>query len=204
VNRLALCTFTLALSALLLPAAALAKGASEAEIAGPGLSEPIALAGSGEPGSGEELGGIAEAAGFFAAVFGQTPDPLLSKRPTGDLGPRYTITYVMPGPAGEEDTLVQDVYPYAKPHPVTYTEPGQRFWTTERTRGGWFVAYYTSLEDQLVAAGLPDEPPVGGGGGGDGLPWVTVSVVAALGVGVALVAVAVAAVRRRPRAAAAS
>ena len=50
-------------------------------------------------------------------------------------GPRYTITYTMPGPRTSE--LRQDVYPYAKPNPVTDTAPGQRYFGSQRTVGGW-------------------------------------------------------------------
>lgn len=162
--------------AVLAPPAALAKGASEATITGPGLDRPITMAGEGQAG-GEALMEIAGQAGFFPAVFAQTPDPMLDRRPTGELGPRYRITYVMPGPNNESDELLQDVYPYAKPAPVSYTKPGQRFWTTERTRGGWFVAS-SSLRDKLVAAGLPSTPPAGGDTGD--VPWAVVGAVAAL------------------------
>ena len=55
-----------------LPSTALGKGASEATITGPGLSDPVSLAGEGQPG-GAALMQIAEAAGFFPAVFTQTP-----------------------------------------------------------------------------------------------------------------------------------
>jgi len=43
VKRLVLVPVAVALVAALIPAAALAKGASEAEIAGPGIDEPISL-----------------------------------------------------------------------------------------------------------------------------------------------------------------
>jgi hypothetical protein len=145
-------------AAALAPGLALGKGASTATIAGPGLESPIRLGGSGEPGSGDELGRIAESAGFFQAVFGQTPDPMRAHRPRGILGPRYRITYVMPGPNGRAGRIRQDVYPYAKPAPVTHMAAGQRFWTTEQTRGGWFVAARV-LKKQLVAAGLPARAP---------------------------------------------
>lgn len=172
---------------VLVPTAALAKGASEATITGPGLGDGITLAGEGRPG-GETLMELAEHAGFFAAVFARTPNPLLSQRPEGELGPRYTIEYAMPGPGNELDVIRQHVYPYAKPEPVTYTKPGQRFWTTERTVGGWFVAD-TLLRDGLVAVGLPESPPTSGSDGGS-MPWTgvaLVAVVAALGALAALV-----------------
>ena len=67
------------LAAAVLPSVAGGKVASEATIVGPGLEEPIALQGSGEPESGAQLGEIAEASGFFPAVFRQTPDPMLAR-----------------------------------------------------------------------------------------------------------------------------
>ena len=200
-RRVVLWTCLVAFAAAAIPTAALAKGASEAVITGPGLGGPIRL-GPGEPGSSTELADIAQSAGFFAAVFGQTPDPIALDRPEGPLGPKYTITYVMPGPDNQRSELVQAVYPYAKPDPVTYTEPGQRFWTTERTHGGWYVATFEPLKDQLIAAGLPATAPAVGsdGGGGDEFPWIIVGVLAALGVA-ALVALTAAGRRHRPAAA---
>jgi hypothetical protein len=194
-KRFVLVPLAISLIAALVPAAALAKGASEAEITGPGLDEPITLAGEGQPG-GEQLMGIAEALGFFPAVFSQTPDPMLDTRPAGALGPKYRITYVMPGPNNELDELVQDVYPYAEPNPVSYMKPGQRFWTTERTRGGWFVAATSFAKDELVAAGLPRTAP--GTGDGDGFPVLLVGFGVALAAAFALVVLAAVRIRRRP------
>lgn len=177
-----------------LPTVALGKGASEAKITGPGLATPIFLAGEGQVG-GEQLTRIAEVAGFFPASFGQVPDPMVDTRPSGDLGPRYRITYLMPGPDNELDTIRQDLYPYARPSPVSYTPPGQSFFGTERTRGGWFVAPMSSLKDALVEAGLPQDPPTAGGG--SALPWNVVGLLAALG-GLLLGALAVVVLGRRP------
>lgn len=152
-KRLSQVTVVLAALAVLAPAGALAKGASEATIVGPGLDAPISIVND----TGE-LTKIAESAGFFPAVFARIPDPMLDERPAGDLGPKFTITYVMPGPGGEVSRIGQDVYPYASPAPVSYVEPGQPFWTTDRTRGGWYVGF-SDLKDRLVAAGLPESPP---------------------------------------------
>lgn len=163
-----------ALAALLAPASALAKGASEATITGPGLGDGITLAGEGEA-NGEQLGQLAETAGFFMAVYGSYPSTLEDARPKGELGPRYTIEYTMPGPNNELDVIVQDLYPYANPSPVTYMPAGQRFFTTERTIGGWFVAS-ALLKDQLIAAGLPQSPP-GGSPDDGGAPWTVVALV---------------------------
>jgi hypothetical protein len=168
-------------AALAAPAAAFAKGASEATITGPGLGDGLTLAGEGQQG-GEELMQIADSAGFFMTVFGSYPSSLEDARPKGDLGPRYTIEYTMPGPNNELDVIVQDAYPYARPSPVTYMAAGQHFFTTERTVGGWFVAS-TVLKDQLVAAGLPESPPSGGADDG-ATPWVPIgAIVLVLGLG---------------------
>ena len=193
-KRFVLVPLAIALVAASVPAAALAKGASEAEITGPGLDEPITLAGEGQTG-GEQLMRIAEALGFFPAVFSQIPDPMLDTRPAGALGPKYRVTYVMPGPNNEVDELVQDVYPYAEPNPVSYTKPGQRFWTTERTRGGWFVAATQLARDELVTVGLPRSAP--GTGDGDGFPAVLVGFGVAMAAMFGLVVLAIRA-RRRP------
>lgn len=182
------------LVAALVPGFGWAKGVSEAEITGPCLDEPISLGGEGQPG-GAKLMHIAQAAGFFPAVFAQSPDPMLAERPARALGPKYTITYVMPGPNNELDQLVQDIYPFAEPQPVSYTEPGQRFWSTEQTRGGWFAA--TPLKDELVALGLPETPPPLGPEGRE-FPWMLVGVLALAGATLGLAALAVLLIRRRP------
>jgi hypothetical protein len=191
-KRFVLVPLAIALVAALVPTASLAKGASEAEIVGPGLDNPVSLP-SDE--AGGLLEGVAGAAGFFPAVFAQSPDPMLDERPAGVLGPKYTVTYVMPGPGGELDRLVQDLYPFADPAPVSYTESGQRFWSTERTRGGWFVAP-AHLKDLLVSAGLPQNPPLGDGD--SGLPWMFGGLAIALAAGLALVVLAAIRIRRRP------
>jgi hypothetical protein len=198
-KRLAFAVLTAALAALLLPVFAFAKGASEATIVGPGLDEPVTLAGEGRAG-GEALMRLADAAGFFPAVFVQSPDPMLDDQPEGTLGPGYTITYTMPGPAGE-DRIVQTLYPYATPSPVTYVAPGQRFFGTEETRGGWFTAGQTML-DHLVAAGLPREAPVTGDDGS--FPWAMTTIAAVALAGILVLALALAgvlALRRRTHAA---
>lgn len=187
-------SLVLAALGVLAPGTALGKGASEATISGPGLGDPLTLPGEGQPG-GDALMRIAEAAAFFPAVFGQSPDPMLDEQPAGSLGPKYTVTYVMPGPDNELDELVQSIYPYASPSPVTYVEPGQPFWTTEKTRGGWYVAG-TTLRDQLVAAGLPDDPP---GSAPAETPWKVLGPAMALVFVTALGFLATFLIRRRPQ-----
>ena len=141
-----------ALAALVLPTAALAKGPDEATITGPGLAKAIVISGPEEDGS--PMMAFAEAAGFFPAVFGQQPDPMLPGRPKGDLGPRYTIEYNVPagGEGPPNFRIRQDLYPYAQPYAVTYTKAGQEIFDMT-TRGGWWTD--SSLKDHLVALGLP-------------------------------------------------
>jgi hypothetical protein len=191
-KRLALVPVAVALVAALAPASAPAKGASRAEITGPDLDGSITLSAGGLR---SKLGMLAQETGFYPAVFSQIPDPMLAEQPEGVLGPRYRITWVMPGPDGLADRIGQDLYPYATPSPVTYVEPRQSVFGTERTHGGWYVAA-RSLRDDLVAVGLPRTPPAGDDG--SGLPWTVVGVLGAIGLGLALVTVAAVRVRRKP------
>jgi hypothetical protein len=165
---------------LALPAAALAKGPSEAVVTGPGLDDDngVAIANLGDD---SDLTGLS---GFFPATFGQSPDPMLASAPEGELGPKYTIRYTVPAPSGADNTILQDVYPYADPSPVTYMPPGQKFFDTERTRGGWYVST-PGLRNLLVHAGLPADSPTATGGSSDTAfwPWLVgaLALVAALG-----------------------
>jgi hypothetical protein len=149
--------------ALVVPGVALAKGASEATIEGPGLDGAIVITGDGESGA-STLGHLAELAGFFPAVFERTPNPMLDTQPGTDLGARYAVRWVMPGPSGES-VIRQDLYPYAKPFPVSYTKPGQRFWDGQRTHGGWYQST-PDLKRTLMQIGIPARAPSSGGGGG--------------------------------------
>ena len=179
-----------ALAALVATAPAAAKGPSTASLSGPGLDHALPIKGEGESGPGTPLGSLVELGGFFPQVFLQVPDPTRRTRPAGDLGPRYRITYRVPGPHGTS-TLVQDVYPYAKT-PVTYMTPDQRFWGVNHTHGGWFVAG-PGLKVTLVAAGLPESPPPAASGGS--FPWIW------LGAGILAVVVLLAFVLSRRRSA---
>ena len=181
--------------ALVLPAAVCAKGPVEATIAGPGLDGAIAVPGDGEDGGTSPLGRLVESGGFFPLAFGQTPDPTTRQRPKGDLGPRYTVTYELPGPSGVAK-LTAELYPYAD-QPVVHMAPGQAFFDGQRTRGGWILAA-DGLRPALAALGLSETPPTGGGDS-DVLPvdgrLVGVLVAAAL----VLAAAAALIVARRPR-----
>jgi hypothetical protein len=194
--------FLLAIAALVLPATAVGKGPSGASIDGPGSGGGINITGNGESG-GTPLGNLTEQAGFFAAAFGQEPNPMVASRPKGELGPKYTITYTVPGPNNELDKLTQDVYPYAKPGPLTYMKPGQKFFGTEQTRGGWYQAP-ALLKETLIEAGLPKVAPSGSGSDG-GTALFTAELLSALAAAALLLGAAtVIFLRRRERAAAAA
>jgi len=143
-----------AVAALTLPTVAVAKGPSGASIDGPGTGGSLKF--SSDESGGGTLGTLTEQTGIFPALFGQTPDPMQTSRPQGDLGPRYTITWTVPTGKGKADRVKQDVYPYATP-PLTYMAPGQEIFDTE-TRGGWFRSD-EGLKQTLVAAGLPTTAP---------------------------------------------
>lgn len=185
----------LAIAALSFPATALGKGPSAASIDGPGSGGGITFTGGGESG-GTPLGDLTQQSGFFPAVFRQTPDPMLESRPKGDLGPKYTVTYTVPGPNNEVWKLRQDVYPYATPGPVTYMEPGQTVFHTEGTRGGWFQAD-PALKETLVAAGLPSTASAGASSGSSSFP-TTLLVLLAAGLLLAMATAVVVHRRERP------
>jgi hypothetical protein len=167
-RRLLLLATVGTLAALAVSATASAKGPTAASVTGPGLDRALPVKGEGEGGGGTPLGSLVESGGFFPQVFGQTPDPTTRTRPAGDLGPRYRVVYRVPGPSGIS-RLTQDVYPFAKPSPMTHMRTGQRFWGSQRTHGGWFVAE-AGLKRALVKAGLPKSPPAASDNGGS-FPW---------------------------------
>jgi hypothetical protein len=186
----------LVIAALVVPAAALGKGPSAATVNGPGAGGGISFGGNGGAG-GTALGNLANHSGLYSAVFRQEPDPMLQGRPNGDLGPKYTIVWTVPGPNKELWKLRQEVFPYASPAPVTYMEPGQQVYD-QQTRGGWFQADAT-LKQTLVAAGLPSTVS-GASSGSSDFPTTLVTVSTA----VLLAAMATALlIRRRARPAAA-
>jgi hypothetical protein len=188
------------LVALVLPATAAAKGPSKAAIAGAGVAT-IRI--SGAEGSSTPFWRFVEAAGWFEAAWG--PSRLPQTPPQGELGPRYTITWTVPS----SSKLYQDVYPYAKPYPVTYMPRGQKIWGTP-VKGGWFVGG-AKLKKALSRVGIPaqaPQPPLAAAShtplpaqhaSGSGLSALDLGAIAA---GVGLVALAlVVAIRaiRRPR-----
>jgi hypothetical protein len=185
----------LAITALALPATALGKGPSGASIDGPGDGGGITFTGGRNSG----LFNLTEQTGLFPAVFAREPDPMLDGRPHGDLGPKYTITWTVPGPNNETWKIQQDVYPYATPAPVTYMKPGQTvFQIPGGTRGGWFQAD-SRLKETLVSAGLPATPIADS----SDTTSLSTNLFSALAVALFLIAATAVVLRRRGRPAAA-
>ena len=177
-------SFVLVLAALTLPTAALAKGPSEGAISGPGFSKTVQVLNDGGPGT--PGGDLTQEAGFFPAAFGQSPDPMLHAKPSGSLGPRYTVVWTVPGNGGRP--IRQVLYPYAVGGAVTYTRPGQPIFGMA-TRGGWYRD--PNLKQTLVGVGLPASAPDTSGG----TSWALIAGLAAAGVAVSIVL----ALRRRQR-----
>lgn len=181
-------------AALLAPGVASAKGPSGATVTGPGLVLPLVIDGYGEGDSATPLGILVMDGGFFAQTFAQTPKTTLRSRPKGPLGPRYEVTYTLPGGSAGDAILRQDLYPYARKGPVTYMAPGQKFWETNSTRGGWYRGT-AQLKRALVNAGLAASAPSRTTTRGNALP-----VALGAGAGAAVAAVGFALVYRRRRA----
>jgi hypothetical protein len=160
-KRRVLAVAALAALLLLVPTAAQAKGVSAATISGGGPGGlpggPITLKGNGEPGSGTDLGMLAEGAGVFAVMF-EDGGEALPAAPTDRLGPRYTITWTMADDLGKNRQVLQHVYPYAAGGPVTFMPPGQPIFDTTTT-GGWYQGF-DGLRAQLIDLGLPNRDPL--------------------------------------------
>jgi hypothetical protein len=188
---------------LVLSAPALGKGPIQATIDGPGLGSQLQIGSWDNWGDDDALAPhqpvmqFSEAAGFFAAAFGGDVARTLSRKPNGALGPRYVVEYGVPGPDNDRFRIVQDLYPYAEPDPVTFMPPGQPLFETDGTRGGWFVAT-PALMDVLVDAGLPAGAPGSGSTASDSR-WTIVGPLLVLGALFVAWGLVVAVTRRRPQ-----
>ena len=148
-------TLTLAVLCLLaFTATALAKGPTEAVVSGPGLREPLRLTWPSDGRSGSPMEVLVNGGGFFQVAAGGQSNRILRRSPTARLGRRYLVRYLFPRPSGPGDWVRQELYPFAKGGPVTYTPPRQRMYGASRTRGGWFRAT-PRLTRVLLAVGLP-------------------------------------------------
>jgi hypothetical protein len=132
----------------------MAKGPSQGIITGPGLAGPIRLREPGVRTIDVELWRVVRQSGFFAGAWGDDDHHRLVERPVGYLGPRYTITYAMGLSDRDPDRIVQYVYPFAEPLPITYMPAEQTYWGTSETVGAWYAARI-GLRKTLIGLGLP-------------------------------------------------
>jgi hypothetical protein len=150
---------------------ALAKGTTQASITGPGLARPVVVsiaAGSEAlPEQGDALSSLADQTGLFTVLFGPSsggvsvpdqPSRLRTAPAAATLGPKYTVTYTVPGiapaPGQARDQIRQDLYPRAAGGPVIYTLPGQRGFGPPLQATGWFRGS-PQLTATLTRLGLP-------------------------------------------------
>jgi hypothetical protein len=150
---------------------ALAKGTTQASITGPGLARPVTVsvaAGSEAlPGQGDALSSLADQTGLFTVLFGPSigdihmpdePSRLRTPPAAATLGPKYTVTYTVPGithaPGQASDQIRQDLYPRAAGGPVIYTLPGQQGFGQPLQATGWLRGT-PRLTATLTRLGVP-------------------------------------------------
>ena len=206
----------LSIEAITLAVPALAKGPSQARITGQGLARAIVVSGNGEPGQLSRLATLASQTGLFNALFGAggtlpTLAPLRTAPTPASLGPRYVVTYTVPGvpsPSHRFGRIRQDVYPRAADGPVIYTPPGQRGFGGPLQVAGWLKAR-PRLTKILAALGVPprtvqrparrtgqSRPAAAHRPGAQNLAWLIASIVAVAAA--ALTATALWLRRRKP------
>lgn len=192
----------IAISMLVIAGPAWAKGSiAEATISGPGLEGGLRIEAPDTEGLGESgidvAGGLDDTRSDSVEELGLTP---------ADLGPRYLVTYRF---EWIDDLIRQDLYPYAKGGPVTYTPAGQELRGLFGDAGtlpitaGWYQSSLDFLQ-YLADHGLPEtnplaavanpEPATGTAPRAQAATWLGIVVVL---VGLVAVALAALAVRRR-------
>jgi hypothetical protein len=186
--------FLAALVVLLLAPAAQAKSDTWVTIVGPGLEGPLSIA----PRAGSGL--LMKPSGFWDEACSshgcRAEGRFLALPPVGDLGPRYTLTWTLEFVTRRHEVrrfpVLQYVFPFAHPQPVTYMPPGQLYIPPYRTGGGWFVARSDLLPawtDLGLPATMADAMPTPSllpnatRGGWSLRPWVIAAVIALLAAG---------------------
>lgn len=148
---------------------ALAKGATQASITGPGLAGPVTISAPSEalPGQSDTLSSLAEQTGLFTVLFGPgsgTPDgpsPVRTPPAAASLGPKYTLTYTVPGvtpqPGQPDGQVRQYLYPRAAGGPMIFTLPGQQGFGQPLQATGWLRGT-PQLTATLTRLGVPAGP----------------------------------------------
>lgn len=171
---------------------------AKAHISGPGLGEGLRISGPATEGmwSGIDVaGGRADVMAGSIAELGLT---------ALELGPRYVVSYRFDVGRSAPRIVRQELYPYAKGGPVTYTPPGQHLTGPAgmTITAGWYQSPLDFFA-YLVDHGLPEANPVGPVASGEPAgtaqgarkaPWAGIVVVL---VGIAGLSLAALAVRRR-------
>ncbi len=154
-KAIAVSATVLVVLALALPAQAKFEGT--AYVSGPGAGGEAGGGGGPITMDGSDGGGYPMLSGLL--------DPAQSRTgtPTGDLGPRYHVRYVIDEPPNQPE-IIQHLYPYAADGPVIYTLPGQEFLGSAdgTTTGGW-ARPDPELITELQDRGLPETSPVTAG-----------------------------------------
>jgi hypothetical protein len=155
---------------------ALAKGTTQASITGPGLAHPVttSVAAGSEalPEQGDALSSLADQTGLFTVLFGPNigdvrmpdmPSQMRTPPAAATLGPKYTLTYTVPGitpaPGQARDQIRQYLYPHAAGGPVIYTLPGQQGFGQPLQATGWLRGT-PQLTATLTRLGIPAGAPL--------------------------------------------
>jgi hypothetical protein len=150
---------------------ALAKGTTQASITGPGLARPVivsvAAASEALPEQGDALSSLADQTGLFTVLFGANigdvavpdqPSRLRTPPAAATLGPKYAVSYTVPGitpaPGQAHDQIRQYLYPHAAGGPVIYTLPGQQGFGQPVQATGWLRGT-PQLTATLTRLGIP-------------------------------------------------
>jgi hypothetical protein len=166
-RRALLVIATASLATALFAGGALAKGLTgKAKVEGKGLDKAITF--TGDHSDNDGFWPFLDQTGVIAGFDGGTPSSAWKDQPpTGDLGPRYTITWDLEQFEGLNVHFVQYLYPYAEDGPIVYTPKGARIMQTDIPTGWWEAP--TVLRSHLEARGLPENNPaasVAGAAGG--------------------------------------
>jgi hypothetical protein len=132
---------------------------AEAHISGPGLGGG-GLRISGPATEGMWDSGIDVAGGLDDTRLDSVVELGLT---AAELGPKYVVTYRFDDGSTAAEIVRQDLYPYTKGGPITYTPPGQHVAEGLPWGGGISAGWYqSSLEffHYLVDQGLPETNPV--------------------------------------------